>query len=244
MPRTRVLQVIPARYGSTRFPGKALADLGGRPVLEHVFDRARRAERPGWKTIVATDDRRIFEAAAGFGAEVVMTSRRCTSGSDRCAAVARKFPGYPIVVNLQGDEPFQHPRNIQLAVRCLLASSCPVATLVTACSGSDISNPNVAKAAVSAGRAIFFSRSAIPFDRDRTGVRYLKHIGLYVFRRKFLLTFSKWPETPLEKIEKLEQLRILEHGYSIAAAVTPHDSTGIDTPADLQKSRRRLGSAR
>lgn len=209
-------------------------------MLEHVYRAAKKAERPGWRTVIATDDRRILLAAKKFGAHVVMTSARCRSGSDRCAAVARNHPRFPVVVNLQGDEPFQHPENIRLAVRRLIESGAPVSTLVTDCPSKDVQNPNVAKVAAARGRAIFFSRSPIPFDRDKTGrVRYLKHIGLYVFRRAFLLNFSKWPETPLERIEKLEQLRILERGFSIAAAHTRRDSAGIDTPRDLARARRR-----
>ena len=235
-----ILVVIPARYGSTRFPGKTLANLAGKTVLEHVYEKARRAAGPGWQIVIATDDRRILKTARGFGADASLTSPACISGSDRCAEIARSRPAARIVVNLQGDEPFQHPANIRLAVQTLRRSHCPVATLVTPCPEADYDNPNVAKVAVSRGRAIFFSRSRIPFYRDESspGRRPLfKHIGLYVFRRDFLLTFAGWAETPLEQAEKLEQLRILEHGFPIAVAVTNLDSIGIDTPADLARAR-------
>lgn len=235
------LIVIPARYGSTRFPGKALATLDGKPIVQHVYERACQAALPDWKVVVATDDRRILKAAHGFGATAVMTSRTCKSGSDRCAETAQYFPAYPVVVNLQGDEPFQPSFNIRLAVRTLLSSACPVSTLAARCPVKDLQNPNVAKVAISKGRAIYFSRSPVPFYRDTQrskAAKWFKHIGLYVFRRSFLVEFSKWRETPLEQAEKLEQLRILENGQSIAIAVTPHDSIGIDTPADLARARR------
>ncbi len=246
----RVLVVIPARYGSTRFLGKALADMGGKSVLHRVFEQAQKASAGEWHVIIATDDRRIFEAARSFGAEVMMTSAACRSGSDRCAEIARKIPDASIIVNLQGDEPFQPPENIRLAVQTLLDSDCPVATLAARCPKKDISNPNVAKVALSptrrnggVGRAVFFSRNPIPFYRgvaNQTSQVYFKHIGLYVFRRDFLMEFSKWKETALERAEKLEQLRILEHGRSIAVAVTKKDSMGIDTPEDLRRARKML----
>lgn len=246
-PQTReapvAVVVIPARYGSTRFPGKALADLGGKPVIQHVYEKACQAARPGWKVVIATDDRRILKAARTFGAHAVMTARSCKSGSDRCAEVAHYFPAYSVVVNLQGDEPFQPPENISLAVDTLMASTYPVATLAALCPKKDLNNPNVAKVAISQDRAIFFSRRPIPFYRDEEESdqpELFKHIGLYVFRRSFLLEFSKWHETPLEKAEKLEQLRILENGHAIAIAVSPRDSIGIDTPADLARARRLL----
>lgn len=241
----QTLIVIPARYGSTRFPGKALAALGGKTVLQRVYEQAMLAAQPDWKVVVATDDRRILKEARAFGAQALMTSKSCKSGSDRCSEIAQYFPAYPVIVNLQGDEPFQSPSNIRLAVRTLLASSCPVATLVAACEPKDLANPNVAKVAVSNGRAVYFSRSPIPFYRDGKGTgrkEIFKHIGLYVFRRSFLTEFSKWRETPLEQAEKLEQLRILENGHPIAVAVTPHDSIGIDTPKDLSRARRILQS--
>lgn len=237
------LVVIPARFGSTRFPGKALALLGGKTILQRVFEQAREAAAADWKIVVATDDRRILKTARSFGANAIMTSRSCTSGSDRCAQIAQLFPAHPVVVNLQGDEPFQSPENIRLAVRTLISSDAPAATLAARCPQKDLNNPNVAKVAISKGRAIYFSRSLIPFYRDQkrgAQMAIFKHIGLYVFRRSFLLEFSKWSETPLEQAEKLEQLRILENGYPIAVAITSHDSIGIDTPADLAKARRAL----
>lgn len=238
----RVLVVIPARYASTRFPGKPLEIIGNKTILQHVHEKALRASRGEWKVIIATDDSRIRDAALRFGADVRMTPVSCRSGSDRCAAVARSLPGFGVIVNLQGDEPFQSPENIRLAVRALLSSDAPVATLVTRCSRKDLNKPNVAKVAVSGGRAIFFSRSMIPYHRDtKNGIgpgAFFKHIGLYVFRRDFLLKFSGMKPTPLENAEKLEQLRILEHGFPIAVAFTKRDSIGIDTPDDLRRARR------
>lgn len=254
MPRTghphtdetpQVLIVIPARYASSRFPGKPLADLGGKPVLQHVHEKAVAAigTIADWKVVIATDDKRILKAARDFGAQSLMTSRTCKSGSDRCAEVTQYFPSHSIVVNLQGDEPFQAPANIKLAVNALTSSSCPVSTLAVECAAKDIQNPGVTKVAVSKDRAIYFSRSPIPFYRDaKPGdqTQVYKHLGLYVFRRSFLLEYSKWPATALEQAEKLEQLRILENDHPIAVAVTPYDSIGIDTPADLARARRLL----
>lgn len=237
---SNVLVVIPARYGSTRFLGKALADLGGKSVLQRVYEQSVKAARGEWRVVIATDDRRILNAARKFGAEAVMTSRACKSGSDRCAEVARRWPDYSVIVNVQGDEPFQPPENVRLAVRTLLESDCPVATLAAVCPEKDRHNPNVAKVAISDRRAVFFSRSPIPFYRDGRESRLFKHIGLYVYRRNFLVEFAKWKEAPLESAEKLEQLRMLEHGFRIAIAVTTRDSIGIDTPEDLKKARKRL----
>lgn len=169
-----------------------------------------------------------------------MTPASCPSGTDRIARVAARYRDYPIVVNLQGDEPLLPPGNIRKAVRCLIESGAPVATLSVPLAERERSDPNAVKVAISGGRALYFSRAAIPFDRDRNLGGLWRHLGIYVYRRDFLLRYARMKQTPLEKLEKLEQLRVLENGYDIAVAVTAQDSPGIDTPADLKRARARL----
>lgn len=233
-----VLGVIPARYQSTRFPGKALVSLAGKPILQHVWERSRQARYLN-EIIVATDDSRIAECARGFGAAVRMTRSDHPSGTDRVAEVASASSA-KIVVNIQGDEPLIDPAAIDAATLCLLHdSSIPMATLKKRIVHADeITNPNVVKVVTARnGNALYFSRNPIPYDRAG-GAVYYKHIGLYVYRKDFLLRYSSLPVGPLEKVECLEQLRALENGHPIRVEETEYESLGVDTPEDLETVAR------
>jgi 3-deoxy-manno-octulosonate cytidylyltransferase (CMP-KDO synthetase) len=239
-----VTAIIPARWASTRFPGKPLVKLRGQPLVQHVWERANRAKSVE-RVIVATDDMRIAEAAFGFGAEVALTSPRHPTGTDRLAEVARKLKSSSIILNVQGDEPDIAPSTIDRLAKALQDD--PSLGMVTAANpitaAADIRNPNVVKVVTDlAGRALYFSRSVIPHDRDgRGGIKYLRHQGIYGYRRKVLLDFVKWKPTPLEQAEKLEQLRALEHGVSIGVIIVRRGSVGVDVPSDLAKAARALG---
>ena len=240
---SEVTAIIPARWASTRFPGKPLVKLRGKPLVQHVWERAKRARLVD-RVIVATDDMRIAEAAFDFGAEVALTSPKHPTGTDRLAEVAKKLKSAPIILNVQGDEPDIAPSTIDRLARALQDD--PKLGMVTAANPitatADIANPNVVKVVTDlAGRALYFSRSAIPHDRDgRGGIRYLRHQGIYGYRRKVLLDFVKWKPTPLEKAEKLEQLRALEHGVSIGVIIVKKGSVGVDAPEDVAKAERVL----
>ena len=241
---SEVTAIIPARWASTRFPGKPLVKLRGKPLVQHVWERAQRAKLVD-RVIVATDDMRIAEAAFDFGAEVALTSSKHPTGTDRLAEVARKLKSAPIILNVQGDEPDIAPSTIDRLARALQDDA--KLGMVTAAnpitSRADIGNPNVVKVVTDlSGRALYFSRSTIPHDRDgRGGINYLRHQGIYGYRRKVLLDFVKWKPTPLEQAEKLEQLRALEHGVSIGVIVVKKGSVGVDVPADVAKAARALG---
>jgi 3-deoxy-manno-octulosonate cytidylyltransferase (CMP-KDO synthetase) len=233
--------VIPARFASTRFPGKTLASETGRPLVQHVVDRVRECRLIS-EVIVAADDDRIAEALEPFGTRCVMTSPEHPSGTDRVAEVARGLEA-PIVINVQGDEPEIEPVTVDTLVGLMRhVRDAPMATLATAFApGDDPADPNYVKVVLAPdGKALYFSRSLIPFDRDGTGdVRPLLHIGLYGYRRDFLLQLASYSPTPLEKSEKLEQLRVLEHGHSIYAAVVSRPSHGIDTPEQYRQFVKR-----
>lgn len=238
-----VVAIIPARWASTRFPGKPLVKLRGKPLVQHVWERACRAKSVD-RVIVATDDMRIAESAFAFGAEVALTSPKHPTGTDRLAEVAAKLKTAAVVLNVQGDEPDIAPSTIDRLVRAF--EDDPKLGMVTAANPigapGDIRNPNVVKVVTDlAGRALYFSRSTIPYDRDgRGGIKYLRHQGIYGYRRKVLLDFVKWKPTPLEQAEKLEQLRALEHGVAIGVIVVRRGSVGVDVPADLAKAARAL----
>jgi 3-deoxy-manno-octulosonate cytidylyltransferase (CMP-KDO synthetase) len=230
-----ILGVIPARYASSRFPGKALALIGGKTMLQHVWERAARA-RSLSRLVIATDDERIFQAARSFGAAVRMTRPDHPSGTDR-AAEAASADEAGVIVNIQGDEPLIDPVAIDAAVGGLLrAGDAPMGTLKKRMDDpEELRNPNVVKVVTDLrGDAIYFSRSAIPFVRSGEAPHY-KHIGLYVYRRDFLLGYSSLPVGPLEQAEKLEQLRALENGYRIRVVETGYESLGVDTPEDLRR---------
>ena len=240
---SEVTVIIPARWASTRFPGKPLVPLHGKPLVQHVWERAGRAKRVG-RIIIATDDMRIAEAAFDFGAEVALTSPKHPTGTDRLAEVAKKLKSASIILNVQGDEPDIAPSTIDRLAEALQDD--PKLGMVTAANPltdpADVQDPNVVKVVTDlAGRALYFSRSVIPHDRDgRGGVKYLRHQGIYGYRRKVLLGFVKWKPTPLEQAEKLEQLRALEHGIAIGVIVVCRESVGVDVPGDVAKAERAL----
>ncbi|MBI5281749.1 MAG: 3-deoxy-manno-octulosonate cytidylyltransferase [Candidatus Solibacter usitatus] len=228
-----ILGVIPARFASTRFPGKPLVSIAGKPMIQHVWERASRSRLIS-RVLIATDDERIAAAARDFGAEVVMTSSHHPSGTDRVAEAAA-LTGAVVVVNIQGDEPLIDPAAIDTAISCLLDDpGCQMATLKKRISSSEeIGNPNVVKVVTALdGHALYFSRSPIPYDRGG-GTIYWKHIGLYVYRRGLLLGYSSLKPGLLEQNEKLEQLRALENGIPIRVAETSYETIGVDTPEDL-----------
>jgi len=230
----KVLGVIPARYQSTRFPGKALAPLAGKTLLQHVFERASQA-RYLTSVVIATDDDRIFREARRIGAPVRMTLSTHQSGTDRAAEVA-SADSSQYVVNIQGDEPLIDPAAIDAATLALLDGDAPMSTLIKRIDHiDDITNPNVVKVVTDhLGNAIYFSRAPIPYDRAG-GARYFKHIGLYGYRRNFLLDYPSLRVGPLERVECLEQMRALENGHKIRAVETEYESIGVDTPEDLER---------
>jgi 3-deoxy-manno-octulosonate cytidylyltransferase (CMP-KDO synthetase) len=233
--------IVPARMGSTRFPGKVLADKTGWPLIRHVCAAAARSRRAS-RTIVATDDDRVRRAVEAFGGHAVMTSPDHPNGTSRLAEAARKLGLGPdeIVVNVQGDEPELEPDLIDAAVAALERTGAPVATVAQPFGpGEDPANPNLVKVVLGqAGRALYFSRALIPFVRDSGAedpVRSLKHVGLYVYRRSFLDTYLSLDPTDLERTEQLEQLRILYHGHQIAVAIgEARGHGGIDTPEQYE----------
>lgn len=236
----RVLGVIPARYQSTRLPGKPLADINGKPMVQWVYERAAQSSILD-AVIVATDDERVMEVVRSFGGKAELTSREHATGTDRVAEVAGKLDA-GVVVNIQGDEPFIHPGMIGEIVRPLLEDeSIPMCTIkreITA--GEDLSDPNVVKVVTDmSGFALYFSRSLIPYPRYREAHRAYEHIGLYSYRKDFLMHFSKLKPTSLERTESLEQLRALENGFKIKVVLTMHDyvALSVDTPEDLDRAR-------
>jgi 3-deoxy-manno-octulosonate cytidylyltransferase (CMP-KDO synthetase) len=245
-PQRRTIAIIPARYESTRFPGKPLADIAGQPMIEHVYRRAA-ASRVVDDVIVATDDERIVAAVERFGGTARMTARDHKSGTDRLAEVAARLD-CDLVVNVQGDEPLLEPRMIDEAVAPFADSSVVMGTLRRRLAGPDeYTNPNVVKVVVDRHDvALYFSRAPIPHWRDGASVPagVWAHVGLYVYRREFLLRLSRLAPTPLEQTEMLEQLRALEHGFRITAVETTAESVGVDTPADLERVRARLEAER
>ncbi len=237
----RSIVVIPARYASSRFPGKPLALIAGRTMIEHVYRRAAES-RTVDAVIVATDDERVAEAVHAFGGDVRMTRADHRTGTERLAEVAQSL-ACDLVVNVQGDEPLMDPRMIDEAVAPFAADAeLPMSTLRRAIGDpAELASPHVVKVVVDRrDRALYFSRAAIPgrHDAGASGAAgAFKHIGLYVYRREFLLTLAALPPTPLERVELLEQLRALEHGYRVLAVETQFDSIGVDTPDDLQRVR-------
>jgi len=242
--------IIPARYAATRLPGKPLADIGGKPLIQWVVERAASCRRID-RAIVATDDRRILDAVLAFGGEAMMTSDQCHSGSDRIAETLDRVEA-DLIVNVQGDEPMMAAETIDLAVAALERDAdCAVSTAaVPLHDRAEWESPHNVKVVTDArGYALYFSRSPIP-NRSRTGpdaaksgsapLWGFKHLGLYVYRRQALLDFVSWPPSHLEQIEKLEQLRFLDHGYRVRVVETRHDSVGVDTPEDLDRVRALL----
>jgi len=237
----QAIAIIPARYASQRFPGKVLADRTGKPLVQHVYERVCRADLVE-RVIVATDDRRVFDAVEAFGGEAVMSRGEHANGTSRIAEVAVDLDA-PVIVNVQADEPEIEPELIDAAIRCLDEHpGCPVATLAAPFSSDeDPADPDIVKVVVdAAGQALYFSRALIPCDRDGdAGKPALKHLGMYVYRREFLLGFARLSPTPLERIERLEQLRVLEHGHHIAVAIVTARHHGIDTPQQYEEFVKR-----
>lgn len=235
----RILGVIPARFASSRFPGKPLAVIAGKSMLQHVYERASMA-RYLTKIVIATDDERIHAEARRFGGNVRHTRADHASGTDRAAEVA-SAEQCSLVVNIQGDEPLIDPNAIDAAILSLVDEpDIPMGTLKKRIEQvAEFTNPNVVKVVTdSAGNAVYFSRSPIPYARDeveRDAVPRFKHIGLYVYQREFLLSYSDLPVGPLETAERLEQLRAIENGFTIRVVETEYDSLGVDTPEDLER---------
>jgi 3-deoxy-manno-octulosonate cytidylyltransferase (CMP-KDO synthetase) len=253
----RIAAIIPARYASTRLPGKPLLDIAGTPMILRVVARARQVAAIG-RVIVATDDERVWRAVTDAGEEAMMTSPDHQTGTDRLAEVAAQLDA-EIIVNVQGDEPFIEPATIEAALAPLVADASIVmaTTSESLDSAADVLNPNVVKVVTDRdGFALYFSRQPIPFPRAEAHQHgslaaalnaqpgqlrlFAKHTGLYVYRREFLLTYAKLAPTPLERAELLEQLRVLEHGYRIKVVKSAHRSIGVDTPEDLERVRRML----
>ena len=258
-----VLVVISARYGSVRFPGKPLAQLQGKPVIQRVYEGVAQATGVD-EVVVATDDQRIMEAVERFHGKAVMTSPTARSGTERVAEVARGRDAQ-VVINVQGDEPLIHPDMVGQLVDFLSRhQAVPMASLMTILPRpEDLTNPNVVKVVVDRdGFALYFSRAPIPFDRAQGGsgfgvlgsgqlppthspqpTAFYKHLGIYGYQRHFLLQFPHLEPTPLEQLEQLEQLRALEHGYRIKLLETTHDTIGVDTPDDLAKVEKLLSKS-
>ena len=239
-----VIAVIPARYASTRLPGKPLVQLAGQPMIQRVYARAKLAQTVH-RVIVATDDARIVKAVESFGGEARMTRSDHRTGTERVAEVAAHEPG-DVFVNVQGDEPLLDPAAVDTAVSALLSDSgTSVSTVATAIKiPADIMDPNVCKVVLDFDEnALYFSRAPIPWVRDTAAklqIRHLKHLGLYVFRRDALLEYPTLPQGELERIEQLEQLRWLENGWKIRVAEVEHDAVSVDVPEDVARVEKLL----
>ena len=231
----KIIAVIPARYQSSRFPGKPLAMIAGKPMVQHVYERVKQVGDIG-KVFVATDDERIYNCVRSFGGETVLTGE-CSCGTERVYQAAEK-ENYDIVINVQGDEPLIHPRMIQELIDTMLDRKAMMATKCKELKTmEEVMNPNIVKVVKDLqGDAVYFSRNPIPYNRDNIeDIRYFKHIGIYSYSREFLEQYVNLPRSPLERAENLEQLRALENGYKIAVAETQYDSVGVDLPEHIQR---------
>ena len=238
--KLKIVAIIPARYSSTRFPGKPLAHIAGTPMIQHVYERVCAAKKVD-EVFVATDDKRVAESVNNFGGRFVMTPSSLRSGTDRCAAAARKIKA-DVIVNVQGDEPVISPKTIDAAVNILLKSQENVmSTAAVPITDQDILfSENAVKVVMNKNEdAMYFTRNTIPFLRGVHQQEYLKrfqflkHLGIYVYRSSFLQRLTKLKETPLEAAEKLEQLRVLENGYKIKVAIVEEDTISVDVPSDV-----------
>lgn len=240
-----IVCIIPSRYESSRFPGKPLADLLGKPMIQHVYERVAKARAVPY-VAVATDDQRIFDAVKKFGGNAVMTSAAHRSGTDRIAQAVQSLnlSADAIVVNIQGDQPIFEPVQVDEVIAPLIADPAAVmATLIyRIVLDEEITHPHAVKVVLDhENNALYFSRATIPYVRDKKlQADYYKHHGIYAYRRDFLDTFTKLPEGKLERLEALEQLRALEYGYKIKVAITPHDSVEVDNEQELDRVRRIL----
>lgn len=236
----KILGIIPARYASSRFPGKPLVDIAGKSMIQRVYEQAKKCVDLS-EVIVATDDERIFDHVTSFGGVAVMTSPDHASGTDRCAEVALKHPQYDVIINIQGDEPYIDPLQISKLAACFTTTYTQIATLVKKVrTEEELLNPNSPKVVISnLGDAIYFSRSPLPHIRGEEQQNwlehytYFKHIGIYGYRADILQHITKLPVSSLEKAESLEQLRWIENGYRIKVAETELETHAIDTPGDL-----------
>jgi 3-deoxy-manno-octulosonate cytidylyltransferase (CMP-KDO synthetase) len=231
--------IIPARYASTRFPGKPLAVVAGAPMIQQVWQRCIESGAFS-RVIVATDDEQIASVASSFG-EVIATPSTCSSGMDRVAAAAKLLPQASSIVNVQGDEPALHPDSLRQLVEILDHPDVEMGTLVRPLDGSELGNPNVVKAVLAVNAdALYFSRSEIPYPGSESGATWYAHLGVYGYRRDVLLRLASLPPSPLEQREGLEQLRALEHGIRIRCAITSHRSVGVDTPEDIPRAEQAI----
>jgi len=238
----KTLGIIPARYASTRFPGKPLVDIAGKSMIQRVYEQAKKCIHLS-EVIVATDDDRIFNHVTGFGGVAIMTSSDHQSGTDRCAEVALKHPGYDTIINIQGDEPYIDPEQISKLISCFNDGNTQIATLIKkVLTEQELHNTNSPKVIINKhSEAIYFSRSPLPHIRGQEPQNwlqhftYFKHIGIYGYRADILQQITKLPISPLEKAESLEQLRWIENGYKIKVAETELETYAIDTPEDLKK---------
>lgn len=240
--RGQTLGIIPARYASTRFPGKPLVDIAGKSMIRRVYEQAKKCVHLT-EVIVATDDHRIFDHVAAFGGIAVMTSSDHQSGTDRCAEVALKHPGYDFIINIQGDEPYIDPEQISKLIGCFNDANTQIATLIKkVLTGHELHNTNSPKVIINKlSEAIYFSRSPLPHIRGQElqnwlpHFTYFKHIGIYGYRADVLQQITKLPVSSLEKAESLEQLRWIENGYRIKVAETKLETHAVDIPEDLEK---------
>lgn len=245
----KVLAVIPARYASTRFEGKPLADIAGKSMIQRVYEQVQQSYAN--KVVVATEDTRIFEHVKSWNGEVVMTYPEHPSGTDRCAEVAFRYPEFDYVLNIQGDEPLIDPKTINQLIETLKKPNCQIATAYTHFEDADTLFSDLEAKIVTdkEGKILYFSRSVIPYQRNvamqkewLSRYEYKKHLGIYGFKREVLMEIANIPPSSLEQSEFLEQLRWLENGYQIYGFYTPYDSFGVDTPADIAKILAKMNS--
>jgi len=232
-----IVAVIPARYSATRFPGKLMQMLGKKPIIRHVYDNTV-ATGLFTDVFVVTDNDLIYKEINGNGGQAIMSKKEHDSGSDRIAEAVAEM-NVDVIVNVQGDEPFIKKEPLEKLVRLFNDPDVQVASLMRKISKEDVGNPNNVKVVTDrSGYALYFSRSIIPYQRDeKTEVRYFLHIGVYAYKKNMLMNFTKWPQSSLEKIEKLEQLRYLENGVKIKMTETDYNNIAIDTPEDLEKAK-------
>lgn len=237
----KIVCVIPARYASTRLPGKPLLEIAGKPMIQRTYEQAKKASIPD-EVWVATDDKRVFDTVESFGGKAIMTSPHHMNGTDRLAEVALLHPEADIIVNVQGDEPLIAPDVIDRLCNVFSRPDAPpMATVATEMEEEEYNEPSAVKVVMNLqGEAMYFSRSLLPYPRNafESGSTPYKHIGIYAYKRDFLLQYANMEPTPLEKTESLEQLRVLENGYKIQVIVTKHKFIGIDTPEDLDRIRK------
>lgn len=238
----KIAIIIPARYGSTRLPAKALIEVEGKPIIQYVWEKAK-ASKLANEVIIATDHEAILEACGKFGANAMMTSVEHKCGSDRIAEVAQKRPDIEYIINVQGDEPLITPESIDSCISALLTNEdADVSTLIRVIESEDeLNNPNVVKCVKNlAGYAMYFSRSKVPYERNIENHEFYGHMGIYGYKRDALFKMTSLPQTSLEKTESLEQLRVLDNGMKIITAVVKDNAVGIDTAEDVERFKSKL----